>query len=226
MKLNLHKKPKNPTIIIGFPGMGLVGPIVTEFLIEHMRTEKVGEFVYDDLPPTVAVHKGELVHPMSLHYSEKYNILIIYTLLNVQGKEWDLAKEIFSLAKETDSKEILCIDGANTVGDEENSIYYFGNESLKEHGAKQMKESVITGVTGALLLKDVSVSCIFAAVNMQMPNAMAASNIVKFLDSYLGLEVDAEPLVQQAQEFENKLKNVMDQSKKLRESTHQLDYLG
>ncbi|MBW2989975.1 PAC2 family protein, partial [Candidatus Woesearchaeota archaeon] len=42
MQIKLWKKPKNPIIIEGFPGFGLVGTIASEFLIDHLKTELIG----------------------------------------------------------------------------------------------------------------------------------------------------------------------------------------
>ena len=36
MELKLTKKPKGVTILNGFPGIGLIGTISTEFLMEHL----------------------------------------------------------------------------------------------------------------------------------------------------------------------------------------------
>ena len=57
------------------------------------------KFIYDELPAMVPIHKGKLVHPMSLHYSKQYNTLIIYTILNLQKKEWHVAQAITQLVK-------------------------------------------------------------------------------------------------------------------------------
>ncbi len=228
MDITLSKKPKSPTIIVGFPGIGLVGPIVTEFLIEHMKTEQIGEFTYDELPPTVAIHKGKLIHPMSVHYSREHNTLILYTILNLRGNEWRLAEIIEKLAKDLNAKEVLCIDGANTLNEEDTKLYAFGNNKLMDIGASHLEESVITGVGGALLLSEANASCIFAGTQMDMPNSKAAAEVVKFLDKYLNLEVDPEPLMKQAEQFEKKLKTLLDQSKNLMENKdkHTMDYLG
>lgn len=227
MKINLTQKPKKPTIIIGFPGIGLIGPIVTEFLIEHTKTSLIGKFEYDDLPPTVAIHKSELIHPMSLHYSKTHNALILYTILNIRGKEWEVAKQITKLARDLQAEEIISVDGANTMGEEGQAVFSFGNEDLKSHGAQALKESVITGVTGALLLEDVPLSCLFAATHTQMPDSKASSEVVKILDKYLDLDVDHRPLLEQAKAFEKKLKTVIEQSRQLSEQDKgRLDYLG
>jgi len=41
MNFELSKKPKNPIILEGFPGFGLVGTISTEYLIEHLNAERL-----------------------------------------------------------------------------------------------------------------------------------------------------------------------------------------
>ena len=64
MKIELYKKPKNVTIIEGFPGFGLVGTITTEFLIDHLKAEKIGRVFFQDLAPLIAVHEGKIVEPI------------------------------------------------------------------------------------------------------------------------------------------------------------------
>lgn len=225
MRIEMSEKPRGCRFIIGFPGMGLVGPIVTEFLIEHMQTRQIGRFVYDELPPTVAIHKGELLNPMSLHYSAEHNALIFYTILNLRGNEWKVAEEILKLSAELDAKEILCIDGANAVGATPEQIFAFGDSALMELGAKSLEESVITGVSGALLLTSANVNCLFASVQTNMPDSKAAAAIVQFLDKYQGLDVDPEPLLKQAEVFEQKVKSLMKQTQDV-ERKDQMSYLG
>ncbi|MBW2965235.1 PAC2 family protein [Candidatus Woesearchaeota archaeon] len=42
MKVVLKEKPKNPIIIDGFPGFGLVGTISTEYLINELGAKPIG----------------------------------------------------------------------------------------------------------------------------------------------------------------------------------------
>ena len=72
MKVVLKKKPKNPIIIDGFPGFGLVGTIATEFLLDHLKTEKIGKIWISELPAMVAIHEGKVVEPIGIFYSKKY----------------------------------------------------------------------------------------------------------------------------------------------------------
>ena len=66
MKLVLTKKPKNVTIIEGFPGFGLIGTIATEFLLEHLDTEKIGIVEMDEIPAMIAIHQNKVVEPISI----------------------------------------------------------------------------------------------------------------------------------------------------------------
>ena len=60
MQIRLHKKIKPGAVIVeGFPGLGLVGTIATEFLIDHLEAEQVGEFWSDKVPAIVAIPEDE-----------------------------------------------------------------------------------------------------------------------------------------------------------------------
>src|SRR3989338_274017 len=107
MQLRLQKKPKNPTVIEGFPGFGLVGTITTEFLIKHLDADLVGRIELEEVPPVIAVHRGEAVDPIGLFYAKKHNLLIIHALSAVSGFEWQLADLIVKLAREVKAREIL-----------------------------------------------------------------------------------------------------------------------
>jgi len=55
MKIILTKKPKNVTIIEGFPGFGLIGTISIEFLMDHLKTEKIGNVEMEEIPAMIAI---------------------------------------------------------------------------------------------------------------------------------------------------------------------------
>lgn len=224
--IELWKKPKNVTIIEGFPGFGLVGPITTEFLIDHLQTEQIGQFVFDDMPATIAIHKGEVINPMSIHYSKKYNIVILHTIQNVKGIEWRLADLVKDISTQLKAKEVISIEGVNS--DAKDKLYCFGNPKFEKLGAEPMKESVIMGVTAALLLRSKNTSAIFAQAQTNLPDSKAAANVIDFLDKYLKMGVDTAPLLKQAEEFEDKLKNLLAQTQQAEElsDAKNLSYLG
>jgi len=237
MKAVLKKKPKNPTIIEGFPGFGLIGTIATEFLLDHLETEKIGKIWVDELPPMVAIHEGEIVEPIGIFYNKKYNLIIIHAISVTAGIEWKLTDAIVDIAKQVNAKEIISLEGiGSTAPGTETKAFHFSSsnkkdEKLKNSGSEALKEGIIMGTTGILMLKaekKIPVSCIFAETHSELPDSKAAAKVIEILDKYLGLKVDVKPLIKQAEKFEEKLKDLMLRSAKVNEEQRKkrLSYVG
>lgn len=236
MKIKLIKKPKRPVIIEGFPGFGLVGTIACEFLVDHLNTELIGKVLLEDEPAMVAIHKGKIIEPLSISYNKKYNIMIIHSISATPGSEWKISDIIISIAKELNAKEIVSLESVsspNIIG--KPKTFYYSNDKKREKIFKSfklnpLKEGIIMGVSSALLLKvdKIPMSCIFAETHTTLPDSKAAAEIIKVLDMYLDLKVDYKPLLETAKQFENKLKEILQQSKTSIENRDKkaLSYVG
>ena len=97
MKLVLNKKPKNVTIIEGFPGFGLIGTIGIEYLLDHLETEKIGFVEVDEVPAMTAIHGGEVIEPISIHYNKRFNVVLIHAINIGKNMGWKLADMINQL---------------------------------------------------------------------------------------------------------------------------------
>lgn len=235
MDIRLNKKPKNPTLIEGFPGFGLVGTIATEFLIDHLKTEKIGDIWLPELPAIAAVHRGEVVPPLGIHYNKKYNLILVHGVTSVTGIEWELADAVIQLAKQLGVKEIVSLEGIGSAMKSENqdAFYFATSDKMRKKLdtiCKSLDEGIIMGVTGALLVKPlkVPITALFAETQSNLPDSKAAAKIIEVLDKYLGLKVDYKPLLKQAEKFEEKLKGLLQQSKVAvqEKEKKQLSYVG
>lgn len=234
MQLQLSEEPHNPTIILGFPGLGLVGTIATEFLIEHLETEKIGKISVPELPAMIAIHHKQVVNAITIYYNKKYNIILVHCIAAMQGMEWKLAEEIQKLVTETGAKEILCLEGIGGSGKKAQQVYFFSNtdDSRKVFEKKdipELDEGIIIGIAAAALAQFESpVSCVFVETSAGLPDSKAAAEVIKVLDRYLGLEVDYKPLLDQAKKFEQKLKNLLSSTQKTQDLSEKkmLNYVG
>ncbi|MBI2549081.1 proteasome assembly chaperone family protein [Candidatus Woesearchaeota archaeon] len=218
MTLRLTKKLKNPVIIQGFPGFGLVGTITTEFLVDHLKTESIGSMYFEKMPAIVAIHDQQVVQPIGIHYSKEHNLVILHAITASTGQEWNIVDTILTLARDTGASEIISVEG---VGSQETveKPQSFGYSSspvymkkLQNIGLKPLKEGIIMGVTSALLVKaSIPVTCIFAETHSQLPDSKAAAKVVEALDKYLSLKVDTKPLLKTAEKFEQKIKSLLEQ---------------
>jgi uncharacterized protein len=237
MEIKLSKKPKNPIIIEAFPGFGLVGTIAGEFLLEHLQVEQIGKIIFNDVPAMVAIHENKVVEPLGIFFNKKYNIVILHAITASKGHEWDIADSLLKLSQELKAKEIISLEGVGSGdgGKNANRVFYFSNNDknkgkFEKIGIKSLKEGIIIGVTGAILLRSekTPVSCIFAETQTNMPDSKAAAKVIETLDEYLGLKVDPKPLLLQAQKFEGKLKNLLSGGQKAVELSDKkrMSYVG
>ena len=241
MEIILNEKPKGPIVISGFPGVGMVGAIAAEFLIQHLDTKQIGKFFLDKTPPLVAIHEGKLVEPFGVYYSSKHNIVVIHSILAVPGTEWQTGNAIMEISRLLNAKEIISMEGVGTPGgegEEPNEVsrtFFYTTSPAREKAIVRQKvarlqEGIIMGPTSAVLMKagKVPVTCFFAETHSSMPDSNAAAQLIKVLDTYLKLKVDYKPLLKLAAKFEEKLRNIVTQSKQAEDlrDRKQMSYVG
>ena len=236
MEIILRETPKNPIIIQGFPGIGMVGAIAAEFLLNHLKAELIGKVISEESPPLVAVHEGNLIEPYSIYYSKKNNLVIVHSIVSAPGTEWAIAEAMATLANNMEATDIISLEGiGKKEGDDEIKTHYYtrskGLEKLfKKSNAKPLQEGIIAGHASALLVKidETPVSCLFAETHTDLPDSKAAAEIIKTLDTILDLKVDCGPLLEIAERFENKIKGIMSEDEKTKDlmSKKQLNYVG
>ena len=236
MQLKLTKKPKNCKLIEGFPGFGLVGTIASEFLLEHLSFEKIGKIIFEDMPATIAIHEGKIVEPLGIFYNKKYNLVLLHAITASTGIEWKISSMVADIVKQLKIKEIICLEG---VGSSEETttarVFFYTNDeknrkTFEKIKAEPLKEGIIIGVTGAVLLRaeKIPVSCIFAETHTNLPDSKAAAKVIEVLDKYLGLKVDYKPLLVQAEKFEEKLRGLLMEGHKAQQISEQkrMSYVG
>lgn len=237
MKVMLTKRPKRPIIIDGFTGFGLVGTIASEFLLDHLKTKKIGKIWLNELPAMVAIHEGEVVEPIGIFYNEQYNLVIVHAVSPVTGMEWKITDAIMDIAKQMNAKEVISLEGIGSMKpNEKPGAFYHSSDKAKskkwaQTGAKQLKEGIIMGTTGILFLKakkDIPVSSVFAETHSQLPDSKAAARVVEIIDKYIGLKIDPKPLLKQAEQFESKLKELMQKGQHMSKEhdKKRLSYVG
>jgi uncharacterized protein len=235
MELVLSKKPKNPVIIQGFPGFGLVGTITTEYLIQKLECEQIGKYWFDKLPATIAIHDEKVIPPIGIHFCEKNNLLIIHSITASVGIEWEIAKVINGIAKDTDAKEIISLEGVGAMeAADDPKTFYFATDlnrrkQLDALKVQPLKEGIIVGVTSALLMdSNIPITTLLAETHSELPDSKAAAKLIEVLDGYLGLSIDTKPLIETAKIFEQKINKIMEKSSDIQGKIQkkQLSYVG
>jgi uncharacterized protein len=235
MELDLSKVPKGATVIEGFPGFGLVATIATGFLIDHMRFEQIGKWHFEEAAPTLAIHGCKVVDPVGFYYNKDANVVLIHAINAPASIEWKAADVVLALCKQIEAKELISLEGigSSTPAGEPKAYFYSTDpktaKKLGTLGYDCIGEAIIVGVTAALLQKVPGpMTCIFAETKSNLPDSRAAAKVIQLLDKYLGLKVDYGPLLKQAEEFEKKLKVLLERVGKAKEEKEQKEesYIG
>lgn len=76
-------KGKEPSIVLGFPGTGLVGSVAASQLAEALKLEFVGYITSPDFAPLAAIHNYVPMPTARIHYSEKHNLVVILSEMSI-----------------------------------------------------------------------------------------------------------------------------------------------
>jgi uncharacterized protein len=238
MEVVLTEKPKSPTIIEGFPGLGFVGTIAIEYMVEKLNAKPIGYIWSDKMPPTATIHHGRLRHIFEIFYIKDKNLILMHALSGVKDIEWQLANAVLTLSNQLKAKELISLEGVGSpFGVPLSRTFYYSNNSACEKklaklaGLEKLTEGMIVGVTGAIMEKaptNLHCSFIFAESHSNLPDSQAAAALVGVMNKYLGLKVDPKPLVAEAKNVEEKLKEIMQKGKETQEIKEKKDvsYMG
>ena len=234
MEIKLTTKPKNPIIIEGFPGLGLIGTISTEYLIKHLKAKPIGKISSHQIMPMIAIHDSKVVQPLEIYYVKSKNLVIVHALTDIRGLEWEISEALLQLYQMLKAKEIISLEGIMGQTKESKAYYFSNSPALVKKFAKvqanPLKEGIVMGVTAALLMEEhkMNTTGIFVETQSKLPDSRSAAKIIELLDQYLDLKVDYKPLEQAAEDFEKKLKGYVEGMKQTAKKTDKkaVDYLG
>ncbi|MBI2669384.1 PAC2 family protein [Candidatus Woesearchaeota archaeon] len=113
------KLPKlhSPLLLEGLPGIGNVGKIVTDFLVEELKAQKLYSFFSYSFPHSVFVNEKDLVDMPKLeiyHASlKKHDLLILTGDIQPIDEEscYSFCEEILNIAKQFDCHEVITTGG-------------------------------------------------------------------------------------------------------------------
>ncbi|MDP3742022.1 MAG: PAC2 family protein, partial [Candidatus Micrarchaeota archaeon] len=114
LELKLVDKPKlkNPVVIEGFPGVGMIGTIAASFLAEKLQMKLIGYFSSPHFPPIAAIHDYVPVSPVRIYCSEEEDLIIVFSELVIPAQlVVPLSEKIIELAEKYNAKAIYSFAG-------------------------------------------------------------------------------------------------------------------
>jgi uncharacterized protein (TIGR00161 family) len=209
---------EDATLILGFAGVGLLGPIIGNTIIDQVSDiQEIGFITSEYLPPISTFYDGVLKHPFRLYYSNKYNIIlgISEVPFEISSAYNDLAKTIcnWALSDDVKAKEIVVFQGIPQKGMiDDFPVYYAAQDhkvdNLEKNGVEKVKKGIITGpeatIINEALTNRLKALAFFTPV-YKIPTPEGAASIVTVLNDYYGMELSIDELLEQGKEIKEKM---------------------
>jgi uncharacterized protein len=229
-----HLKLDRAMVVIGFPSIGLVSSITTNFIVKQMKLEKVASIVSDEFPPYSIVHEGDVLPPMRIHAGsricdekgEKCEYLVVITseFMPAPNLLRPLVDLIIDWCKKNDANTILALEGMN-MGEnpEQKEILAVATgerckKMLSTYGLKELNEGMVSGLSGVMLSEGdrlhQDVICLLGPARADYPDARGAARLLEQVAKMLPeLKLDPEPLFKEAETVERELRSNLEKLK-------------
>ncbi|UCF08378.1 MAG: proteasome assembly chaperone family protein [Thermoplasmata archaeon] len=245
------QKPEiqTPILIEGLPGVGNVGKLAAEHLIDKLDAVKFADMYSKHFPPQVLVGEDGVVRLVNneFHYAKAQNegssdlIILVgdYQGMTPEG-QYELAHRILELAKEFRVKMIFTLGGYG-LGKMVKSPRVLGAttdkslvEEMKNHGitfTKGEPGSGIVGASGLLLglgkLAGIESVCLMGETSGYFADPKAAQAVLEVLTKILHVSIDFKDLQMKAKEIDQMTTRLKDLEESMMESQREdLNYFG
>lgn len=230
-KINkIGKKPKlnKPILIEGLPGIGNVGKVAVDFIIDELKAEKLFEIYSYTFPHSVFVNEDNLVElPVIEVFYKKFNgkkpdlLLLAGDIQPIdEVSSYEFSDKILDMVEEFNGKEVITLGGIGLSEiPKKPKVYCTANSKsiVKKYKDGMVDDKLygvvgpIVGVSGLLvgLAKNRKIDAIaFLAETYGHPMYLGikgAREILKVLNKKLSLNVDINKLDKEIKEAETEI---------------------
>ena len=219
----LEREPtiKNPVLIEGFPGIGLVGNIASQYIVHELNMTYIGAMNSKFFPPLAVLLGGVVNMPVRIYEEAKKGVVVLTADIPIHPlASYDIGKEIVSWAESINVKEMVCLAGITVMGDQHR---VFGAVSQKDMLEKIKDRTeifelgTITGITGSIMnecrIRNLPALCLLGETTSAEPDPRAAIASIETLNKIYDLGVSTKKLEEQAEQIEQQMSQLAQQMK-------------
>ena len=214
---------ESPTLIEGFPGLGLVAPIAVDQVTKQLGLEYYGQLRCPALPPVASYQDGRFQDLVRVYAGEDPAVMTLQSDLMIPPDAFDQLSEcvLSDLATEFDraifiagaparnEEEIGEVIGLATTDEVESQVTGAGIELAEGSG-------LIGGVTGALVRgcyeQEIPAAVLVVKAHPQLPDPGAARALIEnALEPLVDFNIDTTELKEQSEKIRSQLEQVAQQ---------------
>ena len=226
---------KDPVLIEGLPGMGMVGRIAVRFLIKQFGAVRFAELYSPHFPYYVLVNKKGSVRLLRCEFfwckSPVGDNDLVFLVGDSQAQtiegQYEVTDAILEFAVKLGVKTIVTIGGYRQEADEAPRVVAVSTShellerALSAKAVASPSGNPIVGTAGLLLglakLRGVDSLCLLGETRGYLPDPVAAKSILEVLERLLGLRVDYAGLdvqIEKSKEIASKMREIEERREK------------
>jgi uncharacterized protein len=219
----LEKEPtvRDPLVIEGFPGIGLVGNIASQYIVHELDMTYLGAMSSKFFPPLAVLLGGVVNMPVRIYEDAGKNLVVLTADIPVHPlASYDIGREVVAWARSMSAREMVCLAGITVMSDQHR---VFGAVTQKEllDRIKDMAEvfelGTITGITGSIMnecrIKNFPAICLLGETASSEPDPRAAIATIETLNKMYDLGISTKKLEEQAEQIEVQMAQLAQQLK-------------
>ncbi|MBU2633777.1 MAG: PAC2 family protein [Nanoarchaeota archaeon] len=251
IKIKQISNPKlnSPILIEGLPGIGNVGKITTDFLIDSLEAKKFIEITSYYFPNSVFVNEDNLIDlpSISIYYKKIKNKDFLFIAGDVQPIDetgcYLLCEKILDIFQKYKGKEIITLGGIGLPKIPNNpKVYCTANNKqiIKKYKTETMDSKIfgtvgpIMGITGLLVglaqKRNISSICLLAQTfgHPTYIGIKGSRELLKILNEKLNLNINLGSLDKEIKSIEKELKTRTQEILSSNETSNQqqISYIG
>ncbi|MBR9680027.1 MAG: proteasome assembly chaperone family protein [Candidatus Altiarchaeota archaeon] len=254
INLNIIERPilYNPILIEGLPGIGNVGKMAVEYLIEKLNAKKFAEMYSDHFPYHVFINDDSTIQlPKNEFYyvkSKKHDLVLLtgdFQSMVPQG-HYEISESILDFVKKLEVKRMITIGGfgvegipskPKVIGAATDTDIISEFKTLGVLFEPGDRVGMIVGASGLLLglgkRRGMSGVCLMGETfaRPMFTDARASKAVLSILKSYLGIELDMADMDEKAKELNKAISKAKELEKQMVDkmkvgSGDELRYIG
>jgi uncharacterized protein len=217
--INEPIKSKNPIVIEGFPGIGLVGNITCQHIIEELEMKYIGSIDSRYFPPLAVLFNGIIYMPVRIYEAAKKGIVVVISDIPIHPTaSYDISKALVDWMQKINAANIISIAGiATTTGERRVFGGATNNEMLEKIKDKTeiFQVGTISGISGSIMtecfLRNLPAVSLLGETPGPNPDPRAAVEVINVLNKIFDLSINTEKLLSQAEQIELELSKLAEQ---------------
>jgi uncharacterized protein (TIGR00162 family) len=245
------KKPKMKNVIFieGLPGVGNVGKLAAEHLIDELKAEKFADIYSKYFPPQVLVDDDGVVKLVNnelyfVKHNKKLKNDLLFLVGDYQGLtpegQYNLSDKLLDIAEGFGVKLIITLGGygLGRMIDKPKVLGAVSNpkmiKEMKDYGVVFQRGepgSGIVGASGLLLglgkIKDIDGVCLMGETSGYFADPKSAQEVLKVLTKILEVKIDFSELEVKANQIDKITSQIRDiEPPKIKQKEEDLRYIG